>query len=124
MRAHQTLGFDVNRPHPARIYEYWLGGEGQLQGRPKRRGRVGRQAAQPAGHRASEPAGARAAQAVAGKHGLAVALRSKAEVAAMLAGLDVLDPGVTLVHRWRPTSNDPELADADVHLWGAAAVKP
>jgi len=72
----------------------------------------------------SDPAGARAAQAVAGKHGLAVALRSKAEVAAMLAGLDVLDPGVTLVHRWRPTPNDPELADADVHLWGAVAVKP
>jgi hypothetical protein len=72
----------------------------------------------------SDPAGARAAQAVAGKHGLAVALRSKADVVAMLAGLEVLDPGVTLVHRWRPNPADPETDDRDVHLWGAVAVKP
>jgi hypothetical protein len=72
----------------------------------------------------SDPPGARAAQAAAGKHGLTVALRSKADVAAMLAGLDLADPGVTLVHRWRPTPNDPDLADADVHMWGAVAVKP
>jgi hypothetical protein len=72
----------------------------------------------------SDPPGARAAQAVAAKHGLSVTLRSKAEVVAMLAGLDLLDPGVTLVHRWRPNPADPELADQDVHLWGAVAVKP
>ena len=72
----------------------------------------------------SDPAGARAAQAVAVKHGLSVALRSKAEVAGMLAGLDVLDPGVMLVHRWRPNPADPDVDDRDVHLWGAVTVKP
>jgi hypothetical protein len=71
----------------------------------------------------SDPDRARAAQAVAGKHGLSVTLRPKAEVAAMLAGLDVLGPGVRLVHRWRPNPADPDLADRDVHLWGAVAVK-
>jgi hypothetical protein len=71
-----------------------------------------------------DPARARAAQAVADKHGLAVTLRSHAEVAGMLAGLDLVDPGVTLVHRWRPDSADQPLADADVHMWGAVAVKP
>jgi hypothetical protein len=72
----------------------------------------------------SDPAGARAAQAVAGKHGLTVTLRSRAEVAAMVAGLDLVDPGIALVHRWRPDPADPSLADADVHLWGGVAVKP
>ncbi len=71
----------------------------------------------------SDSPGARAAQQVAGKHGLAVALRPKADVVAMLAGLEVLDPGVTLVHRWRPDPTDPETDDRDVHLWGAVGVK-
>jgi hypothetical protein len=72
----------------------------------------------------SDPGGAKAAQQVAGKHGLSVTLRSRAQVAGMLAGLDLVDPGVTLVHRWRPHPDDPPLADADVHLWGAVAVTP
>jgi hypothetical protein len=72
----------------------------------------------------SDPDGAKAAQQVAGKHGLSVTLRSRAQVAGMLAGLDLLDPGVTLVHRWRPHPDDPPLADADIHLWGAVGLKP
>jgi hypothetical protein len=72
----------------------------------------------------SDPPGARAAQAVAAKHGLTVALRRKAEVAAMLTGLDLVDPGITLVHQWRPNPADPIPADRDVHLWGAVALKP
>jgi hypothetical protein len=71
----------------------------------------------------SDPDGARTAQAVAGKHGLTVALRPKAEVEAMQAGLDLVDPGITLVHHWRPNPDDPKLADADVHLWGGVAFK-
>jgi hypothetical protein len=72
----------------------------------------------------SDPERAKAAQQVAGNHGLSVTLRNKAEIAAMLAGFDVVDPRVTLVHRWRPHQADPVLTDADVHLWGAVAVKP
>jgi hypothetical protein len=72
----------------------------------------------------SDPAAAQAARAMAGKHGLTVALRSRAEVVAMLAELDLVDPGVTLVHRWRPNAFDPDLDDRDVHLWGGVAVKP
>ena len=29
----------------------------------------------------------------------------------MFAGLDLIEPGVTLVHRWRPKPTDPQLAD-------------
>jgi hypothetical protein len=72
----------------------------------------------------SDPDRAKAARQAAGRHGLSVTLRNKAEVVAMLAGLSPVDPGVTLVHRWRPYPADPELPDADVHLWGAVGLKP
>ena len=41
----------------------------------------------------------------------------------MLAGLDLVDPGVVLVHRWRPDPG-PAVSDRDVHLWGAVGLKP
>jgi hypothetical protein len=71
----------------------------------------------------SDPQRARAAQAVAADHSLAVTLRCKAQAVAMLAGLDLIDPGVTLVHHWRPNPTDPQLADREVHLWGGVGLK-
>jgi hypothetical protein len=67
---------------------------------------------------------AEAAQAVAREHGLSVTLRSKAQAEALFAGLDLVEPGVVLVHRWHPGPSDPPLADHDVHVWGGVAVKP
>jgi hypothetical protein len=49
-----------------------------------------------------DPSRAVAAQEAALKQGLTVALRSKAQAEAMFTGLDLIEPGVTLVHRWRP----------------------
>ncbi len=70
-----------------------------------------------------DPPRAVAAQAVAQNHGLSVTLRSKAQAEAMLAGLDLIDPGVTLVHHWRPDPTEPQPAERDVHVWGGVALK-
>jgi hypothetical protein len=72
----------------------------------------------------SDPARAEAAQAAAQKHGLHITLRSKAQAEALFAGLELVEPGVVLVHRWHPSVSDPPLADHDVHVWGGVAVKP
>jgi S-adenosyl methyltransferase len=72
----------------------------------------------------SDPPAAEAAQAAAHKHGLSITLRTRAQTEALFAGLELVEPGVALVHRWRPDSTDPEPADHDVHVWGGVAVKP
>jgi hypothetical protein len=71
----------------------------------------------------SDPERAEVAQTVAREHGLSVTLRTKAGAEALLTGLELVEPGVTLVHRWRPDPTDPELADHDVHVWGGVAMK-
>jgi hypothetical protein len=68
--------------------------------------------------------------------GVPVKARTHAEVRALFAaavGMDLLDPGVVLVHRWRPDAQavtyrgrdrriEP-ITDAHVHMWGGVAVK-
>jgi O-methyltransferase involved in polyketide biosynthesis len=50
------------------------------------------------------------------------ALRSRDQVAALFAGLDLVDPGVVPVSRWHP---DTDLeASALIPVWGAVARKP
>jgi hypothetical protein len=51
-----------------------------------------------------------------------IALRDRAQVAGQFAGLDLLDPGVVPVSRWRPDT-DAE-ASAVTALWGGVARKP
>jgi O-methyltransferase involved in polyketide biosynthesis len=51
-----------------------------------------------------------------------IALRDRAQVASQFAGLDLLDPGVVPVSRWRPDT-DAE-ASAVTVLWGGVARKP
>jgi hypothetical protein len=59
--------------------------------------------------------------------GVQTHLRSKEQIQDLfLDGLDVLDPGIVVVHRWRP---DPgaimdELSDAKISVYGVAARKP
>jgi hypothetical protein len=67
---------------------------------------------------------AEAAQAAAHKHGLNITLRTKAQAEVLFTGLELVEPGVVLVHRWHPSPTDPPLADHDVHVWGGMAVKP
>lgn len=52
-----------------------------------------------------------------------VFLRDRYEVARWLAGLELIDPGIVEVHRWRPDSGDPEYPEG-MPLFGAVARKP
>jgi O-methyltransferase involved in polyketide biosynthesis len=49
--------------------------------------------------------------------------RSQAEVERFFDGMDLVDPGVTLVHRWRPDDAANLLDDQQVHMYGGVAVK-
>jgi hypothetical protein len=69
----------------------------------------------------SDPERADAAQAVAREHGLTITLRTKAQAEALFAGLELVQPGVVLVHRWQPNPGDRPLADPEVHVWGGVA---
>jgi hypothetical protein len=52
----------------------------------------------------------------------AATLRSKEQVARLFAGLDLVEPGVVQISKWRP---DSELtARAAAALWGGVARKP
>ncbi|MBF9069392.1 SAM-dependent methyltransferase [Streptacidiphilus fuscans] len=64
--------------------------------------------------------------AVYAARGIPERARTRAEVAALLtsAGLEVLDPGVQLVHRWHPDETSAALPDEHVQMHGAIARKP
>lgn len=50
--------------------------------------------------------------------------RCRAEFAGFFDGLELLDPGVVAVNRWRPRIEPPRWLDAEVNYWGAVARKP
>jgi len=49
--------------------------------------------------------------------------RDKAQVEHLFQGLQLVDPGVALVHRWRPDDEALATADAHVHMYGGVARK-
>ena len=52
--------------------------------------------------------------------------RSRKDVTRFFDGLDLLEPGVTVGHRWRPaqvTGADAP-TDAQVSLWAGVGIKP
>ncbi|MEZ0069342.1 hypothetical protein ABIA32_005386 [Streptacidiphilus sp. MAP12-20] len=55
--------------------------------------------------------------------GIPLQIRDKAETLAFFDGYDLLDPGVTLVHHWRPDQNSPQVRDEDIAMYGGVAVK-
>jgi S-adenosyl methyltransferase len=55
--------------------------------------------------------------------GIQAKARTDAEVRELLRGLDVVEPGVTLVNRWRPAPDDESFDDAHVQMTGGVAVK-
>jgi hypothetical protein len=62
--------------------------------------------------------------------GTPVQFRSRADVARFFDGLELLDPGITVGHRWRPdpvtedaTAAEPP-TDAQVSLWTGVGIKP
>lgn len=55
--------------------------------------------------------------------GIPLQIRDKAQATAFFDGYDLLDPGVTLVHRWRPDAGAPQVRDQDIAMYGGVAVK-
>ncbi|MFQ6200716.1 SAM-dependent methyltransferase, partial [Streptomyces sp. NPDC000405] len=46
------------------------------------------------------------------------------DVVRFFDGLDLIDPGVTVGHRWRPAADGAELpTDAQVSLWAGVGIK-
>ncbi|EFL32019.1 conserved hypothetical protein [Streptomyces viridochromogenes DSM 40736] len=57
--------------------------------------------------------------------GTPVRFRSQEDVARFFDGLDLLDPGVTVGHRWRPDATEGDVpTDAEVSLWTGVGIKP
>jgi hypothetical protein len=50
--------------------------------------------------------------------------RDRAEVEKLFRGFELIDPGVVLVHRWRPDEASSALPDEHVHMYGGVARKP
>jgi S-adenosyl methyltransferase len=57
------------------------------------------------------------------KQGIPTRLRGRAEVSRFFTGLDLVEPGVVPILRWRPDTVEP-LTDAQVALYGGVAAKP
>jgi hypothetical protein len=56
--------------------------------------------------------------------GISEKARDRAEVEKLFDGLDLIEPGVTLVNHWRPDEAARAVDDAHVHMYGGIAVKP
>jgi hypothetical protein len=54
--------------------------------------------------------------------GLPATLRSRQQVRDLFAGLDLVEPGVVQISRWRPESD--RAAGAAAALWGGVAREP
>ena len=66
---------------------------------------------------------ARAAIAAYRSRGIMTKSRTDDEVTELFRGLELIEPGVSRVHRWRPADEDLALADEQVHMSGGVAVK-
>ncbi|MFF2547902.1 SAM-dependent methyltransferase [Kitasatospora sp. NPDC058063] len=55
--------------------------------------------------------------------GIPLQIRDKAEAEAFFEGYELLDPGVTLVHHWRPDADAPPVRDRDIAMYAGVAVK-
>jgi hypothetical protein len=55
--------------------------------------------------------------------GIAAKARTDAEVTDLFRGLEVVEPGVTLVNRWRPDPTEPPVDDFHVQMNGGVALK-
>ncbi|WP_327070728.1 SAM-dependent methyltransferase [Kitasatospora sp. NBC_01302] len=55
--------------------------------------------------------------------GIPLQVRDKAEATAFFDGYELLDPGVALVHQWRPDPGAAPVRDQDIAMYGGVAVK-
>nr|WP_230205008.1 SAM-dependent methyltransferase [Parafrankia elaeagni] len=57
-------------------------------------------------------------------NGIPLTARDRKGVESFFAGLELLDPGVTLVHRWHPDADAATYTDSQVYMYGGIARKP
>ncbi|MBS2550256.1 SAM-dependent methyltransferase [Catenulispora sp. NL8] len=55
--------------------------------------------------------------------GIPLQVRNKSETEAFFEGLELLEPGVTLVHHWRPDADAAPIRDRDIAMYGGVAIK-
>ncbi|WP_034089623.1 SAM-dependent methyltransferase [Streptacidiphilus albus] len=55
--------------------------------------------------------------------GIPERIRTREEVELLFSGLELVDPGVCLVHRWHPDAESAATLDEHVHMHGGVAVK-
>jgi hypothetical protein len=106
--ANRIAGLDTSVAHPARVYDYWLGGKDNFAADREAAGRV--LAAAPGlryrvrANRAFLGRATRylAAEAALRQFATPQTLRTREQVARFFAGLELVDPGLVQVHQWRP----------------------
>jgi hypothetical protein len=70
-----------------------------------------------------DPDGVAQIVAAAKAGGLRLVPRTTDEVAALLTGLEIADPGIVAVHRWHPGPAELDIADSPVGMYGVLAYK-
>ena len=68
------------------------------------------------------PERARAGEEIYGRNGIPYRIRSRTEIARFFDGLELLEPGVTTTHAWRPEEPSPH-SDRDVSTFAGVARK-
>jgi S-adenosyl methyltransferase len=93
---------NASEPHPARIYDYFLGGKNHYAADWKVADKV-----------------------LAGAPSLPAQARDSGDFARLaFAGLNLVPPGVVLVSKWRPDSDAPRPTPAELSLYGGVGQKP
>jgi hypothetical protein len=63
--------------------------------------------------------------AIYARQGVTMQVRSHDEIARFFDGLELLDPGLPIVTKWRPDADvDPNATDTQVAVYGGVARKP
>ncbi|MFF7638242.1 SAM-dependent methyltransferase [Kitasatospora sp. NPDC008050] len=71
----------------------------------------------------TDPAGVGGVSREYNARGIPLQVRDKAAATAFFDGYELLDPGVTLVHQWRPDPDATPVRDQDIAMYGGVAVK-
>ncbi|MFD7285904.1 SAM-dependent methyltransferase [Streptomyces sp. NPDC059863] len=57
------------------------------------------------------------------RRGMPMQLRTQSEAEAFFDGLELVEPGVTQVHHWRPDADQEDIDDRDIAMYGGVARK-
>ncbi|WP_461010399.1 SAM-dependent methyltransferase [Streptomyces capparidis] len=58
------------------------------------------------------------------RRGIPLRIRNRAETERFFEGLELIDPGVALVHHWRPDERTEGVRDSDIAMYAGVARKP